>query len=509
MGNVRVTLFGAPRIERDGAVVHLDTRKALALCAYLARAERPESRDRLAALFWPEDDEPHARASLRRTLSTLSSALRDPALDAARDALALRRGHGLAIDVWEFEDAIDSVESHGHPHGELCETCLTRLTRAVELSAADFLAGFALRGAEAFEDWQRTEQERLRSQLERALDRLVAAERARGALERALEHARRRLALDPLHEPAHRQLMQLYAGSGDRGAALRQYRDCVHLLDHELGVAPLTETTALYERVRTSETMTATPERRGRDQSGTLEALADLHTLHGDYEKAIDTYARAAERAAAEEQARIEHKLASVYHRRGDWAHAEEHYRRAVETGGADPGFVARVHADRSLAAHRRGDVTGAAALAAEALGLAERAGDHRALAEASNILGVLAADRGDHELARRYLERSLTLAEHLGDAEARVAALNNLALTSAAAGQVERALELTREALDICAARGDRHREAALHNNLADLLHRASRTDEAMRHLKRAVTIFSGIDASTREPEVWKLVAW
>src|SRR5258707_667895 len=61
--------------------------------------------------------------------------------------------------------------------------------------------------------------------------------------------AARRLALDPLHEPAHRQLIRAYAAGGDRSAALEQYRECVRVLDRELGVRPLDETTALYHAI--------------------------------------------------------------------------------------------------------------------------------------------------------------------------------------------------------------------------------------------------------------------
>ena len=61
--------------------------------------------------------------------------------------------------------------------------------------------------------------------------------------------ARRWLELDPLHEPAHRALIRLYARSGDRAAALGQYRECVRTLSRELGVPPLAETTRLYEAI--------------------------------------------------------------------------------------------------------------------------------------------------------------------------------------------------------------------------------------------------------------------
>src|SRR4028118_1630659 len=61
------------------------------------------------------------------------------------------------------------------------------------------------------------------------------------------------MALDPLHEPAHRLLLALYAWSGQRAAALRQYRECGRILGKELGVAPLEETTGLYQSVQEND----------------------------------------------------------------------------------------------------------------------------------------------------------------------------------------------------------------------------------------------------------------
>src|SRR5207247_5359449 len=62
-----VFLFGPPRIERDGKPVEPDTRKAIALLAYLAVTAHPEGRERLAALLRPEATEEHARGALPRT----------------------------------------------------------------------------------------------------------------------------------------------------------------------------------------------------------------------------------------------------------------------------------------------------------------------------------------------------------------------------------------------------------------------------------------------------------
>ena len=72
----------------------------------------------------------------------------------------------------------------------------------------------------------------------------------------AIACARRWIALDPLHEPAHRALMLLYHESDQRSAALRQYELCLNTLDVEMGVPPEPETTDLYELIRTRQAAT-------------------------------------------------------------------------------------------------------------------------------------------------------------------------------------------------------------------------------------------------------------
>jgi len=74
-------LLGAPRVEREGVVVPLERRKALALLAYLAVTGECQRRETLAALFWPEAETSEARAALRRTLSVLNTALGGVGLD--------------------------------------------------------------------------------------------------------------------------------------------------------------------------------------------------------------------------------------------------------------------------------------------------------------------------------------------------------------------------------------------------------------------------------------------
>jgi len=956
-------LLGAPRIEHDGVPVEVDTRKAIALAAYLAVTRRSHTRDALAGLLWPEYNQGRARAALRRTLSALGKARAEGWLLADRENVDLAHEE-IGVDVVRFEDLLAGCKAHGHPVSEVCRECLPLLTEAVELYRDDFMAGFGLRDSVAFDDWQFFQSESLRRELAGALERLARGRAALEEWEAAVVYARRWLVLDALHEPAHRLLMTLYAWSGERAAALRQYRECVRVLDQELGVAPLEETTLLYRAIQendlpprpvlfesgtevprgseaTAETATRPAQENplvgreqewevlleaygsigeggrvlvvegeagigktrlaeefaghvreggatvvtarcyageknlaygplveglsaalGREDAGRLEDLPagtlqeaarllpdlspgsppappldtpgarsrffgevirvlltvldgppvgvlfldDLHwadeaslslltylirrlddkplcvlltwraeevpekhplrellaqarrsgvattltlerlspdsveelvgravpkagtlgsrlsdeteglplflveyltavekgeldvgedtwtlpggvqdllktrlgtvgetagqvlaaaaivgrsfdfdtvraasgrgeeetltaleellsrglirevgdaaggtpaydfdhdklrtlvyeetslarkrllhrrtaealsgqargreadslagqiahhhrlagqdaeaaryyllagdyarslhantealahyeqalalghpdtaTLHekvgdlrtrtGEYGVALASYEAAASSAGPADLAVLEHKIGNVHARRGERDLARSHYESALEELGGQEGELARLYADWSLLAHGQDQPEEAAELARRALELAEDKDDTRALAQAHNMLGILAGKAGDQGAALRHLGESLDLAGDFGDSDAQVAALNNLALAHESGGEPEEALKLAEAALRLCVASGDRHREAALHNNLADLFHATGREQESMEHLKRAVELFAEIgERGELQPEVWKLVEW
>jgi DNA-binding SARP family transcriptional activator len=249
MNRYSLYLLGPPRLERDGKPVEFDTRKATALLAYMALARASHSRDTLAALLYPESDQTKARASLRRTLSTLKQALGEEYLEIDRETIGLNPAAGLRVDVDLFSGYLGKCKELEHETPDACHGCIKLLESTVEIYHGDFMAGFTLRDSPQFDDWQFFQAESLRRALVDALGRLVCCHSIQGEYERALEHTRRWLAIDPLDEPAHRQLMRLYAWTGQRTAALRQYRECVRMLQQELSVAPLEETTHLYEEI--------------------------------------------------------------------------------------------------------------------------------------------------------------------------------------------------------------------------------------------------------------------
>ena len=215
-----------------------ETRKAMALLAHLALADRPRSREALCELLYPGHEPERARGALRRTLSTLRKGdRRGMARDRAATASRCGGARVWTLDVERFRRWRPTT------HRRRAWPRPSRCSRAASSRASRCAT------ARTFDDWQLGQAGALERELASALRRLVEQLAARGDFERAIPHARRWLALDPLHEPAHRELIRLHAWSGDRAAALEQYRSCVRTLSQELGVAPLEETAALYEQV--------------------------------------------------------------------------------------------------------------------------------------------------------------------------------------------------------------------------------------------------------------------
>jgi len=232
---LRLAVLGHPVVESGGASVSFDTRKSVALLALLVVARSPRSRAGLTAMLWPDSDESRARSSLRRTLSVTAAGVGD-ALDISRTTVALDPSRAWC-DLWEFERLAEKGDADS-------------LAAAAALYRDDFLAGFDARAGVEFDHWQELVAEEQRQRLSPLLSRLVEMRISMGDLDGALADCRRWVSLDELHEPAHRALMRALARNDQRTAALSQYRRCVRVLEEELGVEPLAETTALYEEIR-------------------------------------------------------------------------------------------------------------------------------------------------------------------------------------------------------------------------------------------------------------------
>jgi len=124
-------------------------------------------------------------------------------------------GADFWLDVGHFRRLTQAGGGHGHAAEEVCPQCLAELEEAIALYRGDFMEGFALRDSVALTTGSSSRRDAAPGAGHRAG---TAGARPRGPRQPPGGPApcRRRLALDPLHEPAHRQLMTLYAQIGQR-----------------------------------------------------------------------------------------------------------------------------------------------------------------------------------------------------------------------------------------------------------------------------------------------------
>ncbi|MGC9393262.1 MAG: tetratricopeptide repeat protein [Anaerolineae bacterium] len=257
MAYLEIRLLGTFEVTLDGnPLTGFATDKARALLAYLAlESAHPQRRDALATLLWPDQPERKARQSLRQTLLYLRQALNDdqcatPFLLVDRDTVQRNPASDYNLDVAEFQALRAACQSHAHRRRESCLPCLRRMAQMADLYRGDFLEQFFVSDSTLFEEWASLKREWLHREAIEALFTLTDYYTRRGELTRARQAAWRQVELESWREEAHRQLMHLLAMEGERSAALAQYETCRRILAQELGVEPMAETMALYERIK-------------------------------------------------------------------------------------------------------------------------------------------------------------------------------------------------------------------------------------------------------------------
>jgi DNA-binding SARP family transcriptional activator/tetratricopeptide (TPR) repeat protein len=231
----QLRLFGSPDLRRDsgGEVLSvLAQPKRFAVLAWLALAEPRglHRRDSLLALFWPELDDSHARAALRKTVFHLRQALGASAI--------INRGDeelGLGPDFWC--DAVEFQEAVAAGRGQA----------ALALYRGDLLPGFYLSDVPDFEQWLEAERDRLR-RLAVAAAWTLAGE-ANGHPD-AVAWGSRAMAIAPDDEGGLRRLLTMLGRRGETDEAIRLYEQYRRRLAATYEVEPSPETQALIENIR-------------------------------------------------------------------------------------------------------------------------------------------------------------------------------------------------------------------------------------------------------------------
>ena len=229
-------VLGPPSISAtDGRGVEALARqpRRIALLAYLA-AGANRRRDRVLALFWPESDETHARASLSQALYMLRRALGENAIVSSSDDELGLNAEVIGSDVAAFEAALAA----------------NRPEEALALYRGDLLDGFFISAAPEFERWVEDERARLRRRAADAAWSLAETNADAGRVIEAERWARRAADLLLTDEAVVRQLMSFLTRLGDRAAAIDAYEAYARRLAQEYDLQPSDETRSLAAAIR-------------------------------------------------------------------------------------------------------------------------------------------------------------------------------------------------------------------------------------------------------------------
>ena len=256
MARLSIRLFGSFQVRLDAApITNFDSDKVRALLAYLVvEGSQAHSREKLAALFWPEMPAKRAMANVSQALYNLRRLIEDNHADPSyllrsRKTVQFNTVSDYWLDVNAFIERLGGNETGDRFLPKTSDEHLKKTQAAVELYRGDFLGSLAGECSVEFDEWVLMVRQRLQRQALDALHLLTDCYAERGEIALALPYAWRRVELDPLGEPACRQLMRLLAASDQRSQALAQYERLRVLLAEELYIEPEAETVELRDRI--------------------------------------------------------------------------------------------------------------------------------------------------------------------------------------------------------------------------------------------------------------------
>ena len=222
----------------------------------LLHRKRPLSRQRLAALLWPESSDEQSRTNLRNLLYRLRRTLPGIAQHILDDNQIIRWRedvpYQLDVDVFEQHCAAASSAVDDELRTEL-------LSRAVACYGGALLP-------DCYSDWVLSERERLHQLYLLTLRTLGATYEVQQDYASATVPVQTLLLHDPLDEATYCQLIRLHMLNNSRSQALQVYHACARAFQRELGITPGVEIEALHTRLlqavgseRVTETLPSAP----------------------------------------------------------------------------------------------------------------------------------------------------------------------------------------------------------------------------------------------------------
>jgi predicted ATPase/DNA-binding SARP family transcriptional activator len=234
--DISLELLGRFAVVVDGAEIDERTwrlRKARTLVKVLALAPgRRLHREQTMELLWPDLTATAAQNNLHQALHAARRVLGAESIALSDGLLVL--SEQIACDIDRFEHAAAEARASGDAH---------TYEWALELYGGELLP------EDRYESWS----DARRAALQELHGTLCLELAARQQPDEAVHTLQRALGAAPLHEPAHRRLMQLYVTLGRRQDALAQFNRLRDALRVELAAEPDEATRALYRELLAGE----------------------------------------------------------------------------------------------------------------------------------------------------------------------------------------------------------------------------------------------------------------
>jgi DNA-binding SARP family transcriptional activator len=250
---LRIQTFGQFRLWRDGQAIEVWERPQAETVLKLllvrrARGGRTVAADELIDHLWPEANEEGGRKKLLPLISNARHTL-EPEIEPRDSNFIMRSSNGYFFDLNEGV-SWDLLEFRNHlrlgrqlaRQGQW-EEAAAALEKGRALYRGDFMA------EDRYTDWVIELRREITTDFCELLMQLADAYAALGHYSQAIEVGETALRKDPLLESVYRRLMRYHYCKGEKGQALKVYRDCLKVFEELFGESPTPATRQLHQAI--------------------------------------------------------------------------------------------------------------------------------------------------------------------------------------------------------------------------------------------------------------------
>jgi len=226
-----------------------------------------------------------------------------------------------------------------------------------------------------------------------------------------------------------------------------------------------------------------------------LESLGDVHSLIGEYEKAIEDYGQAINIISIDRyKADMHRKMALAHEKMGEYDTSIQEADKGLEYAEAGTLENARLLSAKAWTLMRKGKFEEAYEFLNQCLELAKKHENQDLMGEAYHMMGSIGARKGQYDEALGNFTRAKEIREALNDHRGASVTMNNMGVVHENRGDLDKALENYEKALVTMKKVGDKRAVAMLYNNTGNVHFKRGNLDRAMEYQAQGLKIRSAI---------------